>query len=228
MVLNEQSMTKTDLNPKELTPLYKLKLLRSRAKNGLLLLTFQNILMRLGFDIDPFVVTQEKLDYCKKPNLKENANLYSFRTLSAKEIENHYLLIGMDSCALEVLLTSNHTAFGLFYQNQLAAYMMARFENYEFKSKGFWLEEDEAYMCGAYTYHDFRGKGLAPYLRFKCYEVLSEQGISKFVSITQYFNRPSLKYKAKLNAKYKNIYLYLEFFHKFNWLFKLKNYTITE
>ena len=219
---------KDDLNLKELTPFYKLKLLRSRAKNGLLLLTFQNMLMRLGIDIDPFVVTQEKIDYCKKPNLKENADLYSFRTLSAKEIENHYLLIGMDPCALGALLTSNHIAFGLFYKDQLAAYMMARFQNYEFKSKGFSLEEDEVYMCGAYTYDDFRGKGLAPYLRFKCYEVLSEQGFSKFLSITQYFNRSSLKYKAKLNAKYKTIYLYLEFFHKFNWLFKLKNYTIPE
>lgn len=219
-------MTKTDLNLKELTPFYKLKMLRSRAQNGLLVLTIQNALMRLGFDIDPFIVTLEKLEFCSKPKLRENPDFYSFRTLSTAEIENHYLVIGMDKYALEALLTSNHMAFGLFYKDQLAAYMMARFEDYDFKSKGFSLELDEAYMCGAYTYDAFRGKGLAPYLRYKCYEALSERGFTKFLSITQYFNRSSLKYKAKLNAKYKSVYLYLEFFRKFSWLFKLKTYTI--
>lgn len=226
MVLNEQSMSNTDLNLKEHSPFYKLKTLQSRAKNGLLLLTIQNVLMRLGFDIDPFIVTIEKLEYCTKPKLRENSDLFLFRTLSAEEIENHYLVIGMDKCALGALLSSNHIAFGMFYKDQLAAYMMARFEDYDFKSKDFSLEPDEAYMCGAYTYDAFRGKGLAPYLRYKCYEVLTERGFTKFLSITQYFNRSSLKYKAKLNAKYKSVYLYLEFFHKFSWLFKLKTYTV--
>jgi hypothetical protein len=81
-------------------------------------------------------------------------------------------------------------------------------------------------MCGAYTYEKFRGKNLAPYLRYKCYEELYEKGITKCLSITQYFNKSSLKYKAKLNAKYKGMYLYMEFFHRASRIFTLKTYKI--
>lgn len=221
-------MNKDQLNLTEISPYYKIKMLKSRVQNGLLILTIQNALMRLGFDIDPFVVTQEKIDYCSKPKMRDGMGDYIFRELNVDEIQKHYETIGMDSCTLDSLLSSNHMAFGLFFKNQLAAYMMARFTDYTFKSEGFTLEKDEAYMCGAYTYDAFRGKGLAPFLRYRCYEVLCARGYTNFLSITQYFNKSSLKYKAKLNAKFKAIYLYVEFFHSYSRLFSLKTYKIKD
>lgn len=226
MVLNEQSFTKRESYIAEQSPYYKLKMLRSRAKNGLLILTFQNALMRIGIDIDPYIVTQESLDYSNVPEIRDDKKKFIFKELDSEVIRNHYQLIGMNDCALGDLLNSNHSAYGLYYGDQLAAYMMARFGDYSFKSKSFSLKSDEAYMCGAYTYEKFRGKNLAPYLRYKCYEELNEKGITKCLSITQYFNKSSLKYKAKLNAKYKGIYLYLELFRRVSRIFTLKTYKI--
>jgi hypothetical protein len=75
-----------------------------------------------------------------------------------------------------------------------------------------------------YTMDDFRGKNLAPYLRYKSYEILKELGRDKIYSVSVLFNSSAIRYKEKLNAKNLKLILYIELFKKLKWSITLKNY----
>jgi len=77
------------------------------------------------------------------------------------------------------------------------------------------LKNNEAYLFSMYTMHEFRGKNLAPYLRYKSYECLRKLGKDTFYSVSEYFNYSTLKFKKKLNAKNLKLILYIELFKKF-------------
>ena len=70
-----------------------------------------------------------------------------------------------------------------------------------FKETIIQLKSDEAYLWNMYTMESFRGMNIAPYLRYKSYEVLKGMGRDKLYSISEYFNTPAIKFKLKLNAK---------------------------
>ena len=70
----------------------------------------------------------------------------------------------------------------------------------------------------------YRGKNLAPYLRYKSYEMLKEMGRDKLYSISEYFNSPAVKFKQKLNAKKLKIILFINLFNKFSRCFTVKTY----
>lgn len=72
----------------------------------------------------------------------------------------------------------------------------------------FRLKEDEAYLNFMYTYNEFRGQNLAPYLRYHCYKMLEKENKLKLYSISEYFNKPAINFKEKLKAK-KRHYIFI-------------------
>jgi hypothetical protein len=75
-----------------------------------------------------------------------------------------------------------------------------------------------------YTFEAYRGKNLAPYLRYHSYKLLEDQGIDKLYSISAYFNKSSLKFKQKLNAQHLQLLLHVGLFKRFHWNYTLKTY----
>jgi hypothetical protein len=65
----------------------------------------------------------------------------------------------------------------------------------------FSLQEREAYLFDAYTMEQFRGVGLAPYLRYRCYEELAKLGRPRCYSITAVWNASATRFKGKLGAQ---------------------------
>ena len=86
------------------------------------------------------------------------------------------------------------------------------------------LKDNEAYLFDAYTLMHFRGKGLAPYIRYQCYKELAKSDRHKLFSISNYFNTPSIKFKNKLNAKFLELRLSVELFRKWSFDLHLKKY----
>ena len=93
-----------------------------------------------------------------------------------------------------------------------------------FTTKTFRLKDNEAYLLNMWTFHAYRGKNLAPYLRHQSYRLLEKQGRTEKYSITQYFNKSSIKFKNKLNSKHLKLYLSIALFKKFYWNFCIKEY----
>jgi hypothetical protein len=63
------------------------------------------------------------------------------------------------------------------------------------------LEKNEAYFYGAWTPYASRGLSLAPYLRYQCYRKLDSEGITVLYSLSDYFNRPAVRFKRKMGAR---------------------------
>ena len=125
---------------------------------------------------------------------------------------------------LEKFEEGNYRALGLYDENRLAAFTMVEYGSFKNYGKQFKMEANEAYLTNMYTFEDYRGQNLAPYLRYQCYKQLQQEGKNQFYSITQYFNKSSLKFKAKLGAQHHELWLHLGLFNKFKRTFLLKRY----
>ncbi|HLB00184.1 MAG TPA: hypothetical protein VJO14_02250 [Bacteroidota bacterium] len=84
------------------------------------------------------------------------------------------------------------------------------------------LEKYEAYLFGAETLFEFRGRRLQPYLRCRCYEALEADGRSLLYSYSDYFNYPARRFKERLGARILFTGLNLRLFGlwKKNWILR--------
>jgi hypothetical protein len=142
-------------------------------------------------------------------------------------------------------LRNGQKCFGLKYRGELAAFTWCDLDwcsHVYFKGKTtghtftwcnidrcahgyrFPLKDNEAYLFDAYTLMHFRGKGLAPYIRYRCYKELAKSGRHKLYSISECVNTPSIKFKKKLNAKFPELRLSVELFKKWSFDLHLKKY----
>lgn len=222
MADNNKNTPKTE----EQDRLYKLKLIWFRIKHGLILFSFLNLLQRIGIEINPYWVDLEGLDRCSEPKIMDNSELFQLGPLDKSVVLSLYKQLGWPSTELEKRLKSDYHGVGLYREKELAAFMLMRYHSFSFKDHSIHLAENEAYLENMYTYEHFRGKNLAPYLRYQCYILLEKEGKTKCFSITQYYNKSSRKFKSKLNAVHHELRLQLGLFKKYRWNFLLKKYPV--
>lgn len=206
---------------------YKLHLIRHRIRHGLILHSFFNLLLRVGVSINPYWIDVEGLHLCKEPKIRDDSKLYHIGPIEKKVVIKLYQNLHWNTAELLDRLQSDYQAVGLFRQNVLTAFMLMRYESFSFRGNRINLSEDEAYLENMYTYEDYRGRNLAPYLRYQGYKMLAGAGKVRCFSITQYFNKSSQKFKAKLNAEHSEFWLHLGLFNKFKWNLLLKRYSIS-
>jgi hypothetical protein len=122
------------------------------------------------------------------------------------------------------LLEKGKKCLALRHHGEIASLMYIDMDECDFASLDLKLKVDEAYLTYMYTMDEFRGKNLAPYLRYRSYEILKELGRDKTYSVSVLFNSSAIRYKEKLNAKNLKLILYLELFKKIKWSITLRNY----
>ena len=206
---------------------YRLKWFWNILRNGLFWFGLRNRLANIGLDFDPYYWELEGLSMTDPPNIKADPNNFNLEYLGLEEIgklserihgiNRHLLLEGMEN---------GQQCIGLRHiDGKIAAYMMIETKAYNYKKRCITLASNEAYLLGMYTFEDFRGMNLAPYLRYRCYKLLKEEGRDRLYSITAYFNKSSLRFKNKLGARHLNLHMYIGLFNKIERNFVLKNYS---
>jgi GNAT superfamily N-acetyltransferase len=219
--------TSKNHSTREYKRFYKLFLIVHRVRHGLILHSFFNLLLRVGISVNPYWIDVEGLHLCTEPKMKDDAGLYRTGPIEKKVVIELYETLHWNTSELRDRLESDYQAIGLFRQEELAAFMLMRFQGFYFKGNRISLEPNEAYLENMYTYEDFRGRSLAPYLRYQAYTMLAEEGKTLCYSITQYFNKSSRKFKAKLNAEHSELWLHLGLFGKVKRNFRLKKYRVS-
>jgi hypothetical protein len=195
------------------------------SQNGLLLFGIRNRIARIGIDIRPYYWVQEEIKPCKEPIIKGDSNEYNVRFLESKEIEfiatkvPH--LLGKD---LIQGFNNGQKCIGLEHGNNIAAFMFIELNDVSFNKRTFKLKENEAYLLNMWTFHSYRGKNIAPYLRYQSYQILKKQGRVVKYSISEYFNKSTIKFKQKLNSKHHKLFLSVVLFNRFYWNFTIKEY----
>ncbi|NAY92776.1 GNAT family N-acetyltransferase [Muricauda sp. JGD-17] len=212
------------MKSKEEGRFYKLQLLFIRIKHGLFLFTLRSFFSKVGLDFMLFYWELEGTADLPEPGIREDGGNYKVVPLSREDLK---MLKGLSFINYEKLLERYDLGLrviSLKWKDKLAAFTCIEYQDFIFRKKNFPLAEDEAYLLNMYTYQSFRGKNLAPYLRYQVYKMLRSEGIENIYSVTDYLNKSSIKFKRKLGAKPLVLYGSAIFLKKFHRTFKLKQY----
>ncbi len=194
-------------------------------RNGLFFHGLRNRLARIGINIMPYYWVKEEVHNCEEPKIKGNVADYKLRNLNLEELT--LICKDIDNFIMDDLIDDFKNCdlcIGLENNKEIAAYMFIGLNSFDFKYRKIEILENEAYLFNMWTFHSFRGRNLAPYLRFKSYELLNEMGRDTKYSITEYFNKSSIKFKNKLNSKHLQLYLYIELFGTIKKHFLIRSY----
>ena len=181
--------------------------IRNRFRYGL---ATQEVLDRLratfGLVVYPYFVVREQIQPGIEPHVASNGDKFQIRYLTENDIE---FLAGhaAHKRSSEVLvnnLRSGNQIIGFFVNEELAAYTLFRLDRTpipQWNRDLFRLEQDEAYLFGAYVFPAYRGRRIAPLVRYRAYQELQKIGRCRLYSITLAFNASSRRFKQKLLAE---------------------------
>ena len=203
----------------------KLQLVQKKWKHGMLLHAFKNKLKDIGLNINPFYYVQEGLGDLQEPKIKGNPSEYTVSYFGPEEIK----IINEDrnNGPLEEMLRNleeGQLCIGLKHKGRPVAQMLAKPGLIQFGNKHIHLESHEIFLSNMYTIKAYRGKRLAPFLRYHSFLFLREQGFTQWYSISEAFNKATIRFKQKLNSEHKALWLELGFFNRKSWFLKLRNF----
>jgi hypothetical protein len=203
-----------------------LGILTESIRHRLFFLYGTYVLSRIGILIAPYYLTRESLQENINIRLSQKSGSITYGFLTRPEIEEIYHHPETRSYAMLEKEYQNDAChcFALKQNGEVMAFMWANFNRCHYEYSPFGLQNDEAYLFNAYTYRKFRGMDLAPYLRFKTYQALTEMGRPRLYSLTEYFNTPALNFKKKLNARHIRLSVYIKVFSIFKQNITIKKY----
>lgn len=186
---------------------------------------YSNLWARYGLEFTPFYWEKEFVKDSDVPSIKGNVEEYSIRYLNEKDIRQ--LCAEGEAFRMSAKLEqlkSGQKCLGLLHHQKIVAYSWMEYNSLKFRNLDIKFKSNESYLGGMHTIRSYRGMNLAAYLRYRIYGELKENGMDTIYSISDYFNRPAVKFKQKLNSKHVKLYLYINLFEKYKKLIVLKKY----
>ena len=207
-------------------PQNRIELIKGLFKHQLVLRFLFNRLRNTGVHIIPYYLTQERFNLETRPAVSPEIGPITVSLLSPAEMEAVYAELVSKGLGMSRAILTKHICecFVLKIKGEIVASSWCNLRECHDRLLSFTLKEDEAYLCNAATLNAYRGKNLAPFLRYAVYEHLSRLGRTRLYSITEYFNTPALKFKEKLGARQLRLGLCIRFFNTWKWDITLKRY----
>jgi len=214
-----------NITPREKSVVSFLEEIRYRICHGMTLYSISLILRNIGIEFTPYILLQEDTNFTQIPEIKGITSDYSFELLGPEDMKIlGTLKSGFSENEFLDLLNNGEKCFVLKHNGEIAAFLWINFMRCSYKSTNFNLKNNEAYLWFMYTIKSYRGKNLAPYLKYKSYEILKKMGRDVIYSVVEYLNSPAVNSKKKLNAKKMKLMLFIELFKKNSWSFTIKSY----
>jgi hypothetical protein len=205
--------------------------IRRRIRHSGFIRLLLEVLAKVGINLRPFVVMREGVSYnMNTPRIPDpDFEAIEIRYLEAADMPALASLSDLPGRSiteseLQKRLRAGNKCAALTVDGALAAFTWCDFEACSFRGYPFRLKANEVYLFDAYTLVAFRGKGLAPYIRYSLYVDLARQGRDYCYSISDRFNRPSLRFKEKLKAQWLVSGVYLVLFSRWRFTFMLKHH----
>ena len=204
---------------------YRVKWLSNIIKHGLFMHGVRNNLAKIGLDFMPYYWVQEATSPIEPPEIRGEDKDFEISIFGEEEI--NYVkspIIGIGEKDLLADLKNGEICVGLKNKGTIAAYMFIKQKPFIFRKRKFNLKPTESYLHSMYTFEAYRGKSIAPYLRYHSYKLLEKEGVTGFFSVSEYFNKSTIKFKKKLNSKPVKLYLSVLLFKSWTLNFTLKKY----
>ena len=185
----------------------------------------------VGLDVNPYRLYLEGLPLlgrdmeAQAPRFEQ----YSFKLLQRADIPFIASLPDRKFTAESLLrrLDLNCIGLGAWLGDDLAAFVWCDLKNCHYKGHRFALKADEGYLFDVYALRPFRGKGLAPQLRWRIYVELARMGRTTLYSISHSFNGPAVQVKKKLNAQILDSGITIGIFRRWRFSRHIKGYRLT-
>jgi hypothetical protein len=183
-------------------------------------------LYSLGINIRLLYLVSEGLSDKDARNFKPDLDDYGIEFLDPKDMSEISILPGREVAEEHFLVRfeKGQKCLGIKNKGKIIAFTWCNFDKIGINLMRFPLNLDEAYLFDAYTLIPYRGKGVAPYLRYEMYKELNKLGKHKLYSYTDYFNTAAVKFKEKLNAKITGVYLIVALFKKWCFFIQLRRF----
>lgn len=184
-------------------------------------------LTKIGIIISPYYLVVEGLRNGRLQHLEDGYADYEFGFLGPQDMTTLANLPGRIFTEEELLgrLQEGKKCFGAKHCGKVVAFTWCSFAPYAFeKQQVLPLRSNEAYLFDAYTVELYRGVGIAPALRYHCYQELAKMGRHRCYSITAAFNIPAINFKKKLHAQVLELGLFVELWGRWWWQTRLRDY----
>lgn len=190
-------------------------------------LMLRDYLAEIGIEIMPFYWVKETIPD-KIPTYSDADFVdYEFTFFRLEDIKAFSKLPERKFIGEEHMVKMFHKGkkcYGAKYKGEIAAFTWFDLEESYTKFYPTTMKSNEAYLFDMYTLKAFRGKNLAPILRYKIYTILKELGRDTCYSVTECFNTPSKRFKEKLGARNVFLGVYINLFKKYKRRWVLKKY----
>lgn len=177
-----------------------------KIQNGLTTQAFLERMWEMGIIVMPFYWTLELFDPAILAPIEGKYKEFTFELFGPEEMKIIGKIKGRsarkDEASLMKCLNEGHKCYGIKYQGTIAAFTWVSFKGSNMETYRTPMKADEIYLFDMYVLASFRGENLAPYLRLKTQQAVSKNGNYKFYSITDVFNKSSVKFKKKINARF--------------------------
>ena len=181
---------------------------------------------RIGVQITPYYIVIEGLFGDLEPFFETGFEAYDVGFLGPDDMPSIAAIPGRNISEDKLVerLENGNLCFGLKKNAVLGAFTWCHLTEYRGLGRIKPLAQDEAYLFDAYTLFPFRGKGIAPYIRYQLYKELAKLGKHKLYSYSDAFNASSLKFKKKLNARISEKHLSIDIFRRWQFNFLIRKY----
>ncbi|OZV69970.1 GNAT family N-acetyltransferase [Winogradskyella aurantia] len=205
---------------------YRIQWISNIIKHGLFWHGVRNNLAKIGLDFMPYYWVKEATESLRAPEIRGDDKDFELSVFGKDEIAFiKHTIIGIEAKDLFADLNNGEICLGLKNKGKIAAYMFIKRKPFVFRKRYFDLKSNESYLHSMYTFEDYRGKNIAPYLRYHSYKHLLKEGVDTFLSVSEYFNKSTIRFKKKLNSKPIKLYLSIILFQKWTFNFILKDYS---
>ena len=179
---------------------------------------------KTGVKIIPFYLFLEGISDDGLLHLDTGFEDYDLGFLGEKDMDaiSTFPFRNISRSQLQTRLDSGKMCLGVKYQGKLVAFSWCDLDECSYGGCKFPLKYDEAYLFDLYTLSSFRGRGIAPYLRYQMYQELFKLGRKRLYSISNRFHTASIRFKTKINAKILYSGLHLELFKRWHVSSKVK------
>jgi len=203
-------------------------IIKQRILYDFLLETFgRKIVAQSGLMIRPYYVFKEGLFDSNSKAFKDVSQGCEISFLTQEDVKKLDRIEGrfITVSNMQDKLSNGHKCLGLKIDGKIAAFTWCQFDRLDFpRTKGFPLKENEAYLYDMYVLKDYRGLNIAPLLRYRCYQELAKLGHTVLYSVSDFSNKPALRFKKKLDARIISLNLYIRLGKNHRWNVKLKTY----
>lgn len=187
----------------------------SKKRRAPLMKTIFSVLREVGFIIEPYYIILEGLFNRSLPQLETELKEYAVGFLGSEDMKAISVSSIPDRNTTEEFLLNRlkrgDRCFGAKHRGNVAAFTWYGEKQCNFHGRIYPLKENEAALFDAYTLKSYRGKGIAPYIRYHLYKELNNLGKDVLYSDSDFFNTPSIRFKTKLNAKLLELRLHIGF-----------------